>query len=123
MPISSDRFEEIGDEEDSPKSGTNAAKILDFLRRNADRAFTQTEIVDETGVKPGSVGPTLVRLRERGRVDHRGTYWRVSDHEESVGAATSHGTTALEAREGDDETPRIEEWQSHAADPRECRDE
>ena len=117
MPISSDRFDDISEDDDRPSLGTNAAAILDFLRENDDQAFTQSEIVDATGVKSGSVGPTLVRLRERGRVDHRGSYWRISDHEHSVSAATGHGAATLAAREGDDEIPSYEEWQEYAVDP------
>lgn len=84
-PISSDRFDEIGDtDDDSPSPETNAAKVLAFLRTHRNKAFTQSEIADEIGIKRRSVGPTLVRLRETGRVDHRGHYWRISDHEESV---------------------------------------
>lgn len=123
MPISKDQFEEMGDDGNGPTPGTNAATILDFLRDNPDKAFTLSEIADETGIKRGSVGPTLVRLRKQGRVDHRGKYWRVSDHEQGIDAATNHAATALSSRETDDETPQIEEWQEHAVDPRDHRDE
>ena len=64
VPISSDRFEALGDDPDGPTPGTNAAKLLDFLRSNPDKAFTQSELAAETDVTAGSVGPTLVRLRE-----------------------------------------------------------
>lgn len=123
MPISKDRFEEIEGDSDGPRPGTNAAKILAFLRKHSEKAFTQTEIADATDVKAGSVGPTLVRLRDRGRVDHQANYWRVSDHDQRVDAATGHSSTALAAREDDDETPQMETWQDHAVDPREHRDE
>ena len=121
MPISNERFEEIGDDGDSsePTPGTNAAKILDFLRDHPDEAFTQSEIASRTDVKGGSVGPTLVRLREAGRVDHKGNYWRVSDHDESVGAATGLSAQAADAHETDDEVPDYDTWQAHAVDPRE----
>ncbi|WP_225332700.1 helix-turn-helix transcriptional regulator [Halomicrobium urmianum] len=115
MPISADRFEELGDDRDGPTPGTNADRIIEFLRQHPDKAFTQSEIADETGVKSGSVGPTLVRLRERGRVDHRGKYWRVSDHDRSVNDAVGHAA--------DDEMPSMADWQEHAVDPREHRDE
>lgn len=123
MPISKDRFEEMGEDGDGPTPGTNAAAILEFLRDHPDKAFTQSEIASATGVKAGSVGPTLVRLRERGRVDHRGTYWRVSDHDRSVDAGTGHAGAALAARESDEETPQLAAWQEHAVDPRDHRDE
>jgi hypothetical protein len=123
MPISSDRFEEMDGRSEGPTPGTNAAEILEFLRENPDKAYTQSEVAAETGVKTGSVGPTLVRLRERGRVDHRGNYWRVSDHDRGVDAATDHSAAALTDREGDGETPAMREWQEHAVDPRDPRDE
>lgn len=123
MPISADRFEEIGDDGAGPTPGTNAARILEFLRDHTDKAFTQSEIADGTAVKPGSVGPTLVRLRERGRVDHRGKYWRISDHERGVDAAAGHSAATLAARETEAETPQLDEWREHAVDPREHRDE
>ncbi len=118
MPISSDRFEEITEDGSSPSPGTNAAAVIDFLRENEEQAFTQSEIADATGIKSGSIGPTLVRLRERGRVDHRGTYWRISDHEHSVSAATGHAAATLADHERADEVPSYEEWQEYAVDPR-----
>ena len=118
VPISTDQFEDLPESGDGPRPGTNAAEILEFLRRYSDRAFTQSEIAAETDVKPGSVGPTLVRLRERGRVDHRANYWRISDHERSVDAATAHAAASA-SRHEDDEVPSYEEWQAHAVDPRE----
>ncbi|CCQ33106.1 hypothetical protein HLRTI_002967 [Halorhabdus tiamatea SARL4B] len=125
MPISNERFEKLGDDggSDGPTPGTNAATILDFLRNHPDEAFTQSEIATETDVKAGSVGPTLVRLRERGRVDHRGNYWRASDHDRSLDAATGHAAVALADRETDEETPEMAAWQEHAVDPRDHRNE
>lgn len=123
MPISRDQFGEMVGDRDGPTPGTNAAKILRFLRDNPDKAFTQSEIAEETGVTSGSVGPTLVGLRERGRVDHRGKYWRVSDHDRNVDATAGHAAEALAARENGDETPQMEGWQEHAVDPRDHRDE
>lgn len=101
MPISADRFEEIDNGDDGRTPGMNPDEILSFLQAHADQAFTQTEIAAATGVNRRSVGPTLVRLREDGRVDHKGTYWRVSDHagvstrrwpiqEQSLRATTNH---------------------------------
>ncbi len=120
MPISADRFEKIDDSEGRPSPGTNAAKILEFLEENANEAFTQTEIAQATEVKRGSVGPTLVRLRERGRVDHRGRYWRISDHDRSIDAATAHASEVAESHE---ESPfEYDEWQEYAVDPREQRE-
>ena len=120
MPISADRFDEIDIDEEQPKPETNGAKILEFLEEHSNEAFTQTEIAQGTEVKRGSVGPTLVRLRERGQVDHRGQYWRISDHDRSVDAATVHASEVAASHE---ETPfEYDEWQKHAVDPREQRE-
>lgn len=123
MPISSDRFDAIGDDSGGPAPGTNAEEILSFLRQHPDKAFTQSEIADATTVKEGSVGPTLVRLRERGRVDHRGTYWRISDHEQSVDASAGQAAATAATRETNEESPDMSKWQAHATDPRTYRDE
>ena len=120
MPISTDQFERIDDEDDGPKPETNAHEILSFLEGSANQAFTQTEIAEATGVNRGSVGPTLVRLREDGRVDHRGTYWRISDHVRSVDAAMGHAGDVAASYE--DERVDYDEWQEHAVDPREERE-
>lgn len=120
MPISTDRFEEIDDDGNTPSPGTNADEIYSFLEANADQAFTRGEIAEATGVKRGSVGPTLVRLRESGRVDHRGTYWRISDHERSLNDAIDHAGAVAASHET--ESFAYEEWQKHAIDPRENRE-
>jgi DNA-binding IclR family transcriptional regulator len=118
MPISADRFEQIDD--GGPSPGTNAHDILAFLREHPEQAFTQSEIVEATDVARGSVGPTLVRLREQGRVDHRGTYWRYSDHEQSLDAAAEHASATAASHET--EPLDYESWQEHAVDPREQRE-
>lgn len=120
MPISTDRFEQIDDDDDGPTPGTNAQEILSFLEAHADKAFTQSEIAEATDVNRGSVGPTLVRLREDGRVDHRGTYWRVSDHVRSLDASVNHAGAVAASHEAS--SFEYDEWQEHAVDPREERD-
>jgi predicted transcriptional regulator of viral defense system len=120
MPISADRFDDIDPDDEGPAPETNARAVLDFLAANPDQAFTQSELVETTGVAQGSIGPTLVRLRERGRVDHRGRYWRISDHERSVGAAAGHANEVAASRE--DETFAYDQWQEYASDPRKDRE-
>lgn len=119
MPISADRFESMRDD-DGPTPGTNAHEILSFLEERPDEAFTQGEIADATGVAKGSVGPTLARLHEDGRVDHKGTYWRVSDHVRSLDAAGAHASATAADRE--DEAAAYDDWREHAVDPRADRE-
>lgn len=120
MPISADRFERIDGDGDAPTPGTNAHEIHSFLEANADNAYTQSEIAEATNVTRGSVGPTLVRLRESGRVDHRGKYWRISDHERSLHDAVDHASAVAASRE--DASFEYDEWREHAVDPRENRE-
>jgi hypothetical protein len=120
MPISADRFESIPDTEDGPTPGTNAHEVLSFLEAHASEAFTQSEIVEATGINEGSVGPTLTRLREEGRVDHKGIYWRVSDHTRSLDAAAAHADDVAASHE--EEPFAYDEWQEHAVDPRDDRE-
>lgn len=118
MPISADRFDAIDDEEPSP--GTNAHAVLSFLSANPEQAFTQGEIAEATDVALGSVGPTLVRLRDDGRVDHRGHYWRASDHVRSVDGATAHASETAASHE--DRSFDQEDWAANATDPRDDRE-
>lgn len=118
MPISADRFEEISEE--GPPPETNAETVLSFLERHPDKAFTRGEIADATEIAEGSIGPTLVRLREAGRVDHRGRYWRVSDHDRSLDETPAHATAVAESHE--DEPFDYDEWRQHAVDPRDTRE-
>lgn len=120
MPISTEQFDAIDDDGDPPSPGTNAEEILSFLDGNADQAYTQSEIAKATDVKRGSVGPTLVRLRESGRVDHRGNYWRISDHERSMDDAAEHAGGVAASHEA--ESFEYDEWLEHAVDPREKRE-
>ena len=120
MPISADHFETIHDEGDGPSPGTNAYEILSFLNEHADKAFTQGEIAKSTSVTSGSIGSTLVRLHDRGRLEHKGKYWRSSDHVRSLDAAVAHGDAVATSREN--ERSAYDEWQDHAVDPREQRE-
>jgi len=79
MPIDIDRFEQ-GLEEGLRGGGpTNAERILTFLARNADQAFTPKEIHEAIDIPRGSVGTVLSRLEERELVRHRGEYWAIGD--------------------------------------------
>lgn len=118
MPIEADKFKEMSDDGDV-NPGTNEYEVVSFLRENPGKAYTQSEIAEETGVKQGSIGPTLVRLREKGRVEHKGKYWRISDYDKSVDSALGLSSSTAESHE--DEGFDKEEWLKHSVDPREDR--
>lgn len=87
MPIGIDRFDEEPEALLDLTEGTQPYRILAFLATNADRAFTQTEIHEATGIKRGSVGAVLSRLEDRGLVRHRGKYWAIGEDDRLAGYA------------------------------------
>lgn len=112
VPITSDDFDRIRDE--GTRLDSSADCILDFLVRNEDKAYTQSEIAAETGVARENVGLALDGLEERGSVERKSNYWRVSDHELAARAGTA--LTAETAREYDDEGFDVEEWAAYAVE-------
>jgi DNA-binding IclR family transcriptional regulator len=96
MPISIDRFDEEPSSALDIEDGTQPHRILQFLAENDDKAYTQTELHDATGISRGSVGAVLSRLEERGLVRHRGRYWAIGDDDRlaSYAAGTRASSTA-----------------------------
>lgn len=94
MPISIDRFETEPVDALDLKEGTQAYRILQFLAENDDRAFTQTEIHERTGIKRGSVGAALSRLEDRGLVRHRGRYWAIVEDDRLASYAAQTGASS-----------------------------
>lgn len=113
MSIDIERFEE--DDPDTWDDPTNAERVLTFLSEHDDRAWKQSAIAERTGVKHGSIGSVLGRLRERGLVRHRGEYWAITDDRERLRDAVDlhRVATLLDERYGDE---RKSEWLEHAAD-------
>lgn len=84
MPISTDRFTHLDEDSITLAEGTNAHEIMAFFVTHPEEAFRRSELIEQTEVKEGSIGPTLQRLRERGLVRHRQNYWALG-HEEHLG--------------------------------------
>lgn len=113
MPITEDDFDRISDE--GARLDEEADDLLDFLIRNSDKAYTKTELAEERDLDRERVGPLLDRLKERGSVERKSDYWRVSDHELTVRAATR--LTAETARHHDGgESFDVEKWAEYAVD-------
>lgn len=111
MPIDIETFSEARDEELTEV--TNAEKVVRFLFRNDDKAFTPSEIAEGAGVKKNSISTVLRRLRERDLVEHKGDYWAIGDKETVRDAFQFHRTLDdLNERFGAED---VDEWREHAA--------
>lgn len=112
MPIDVDRFQNA--DADDLTEPTNAAKVVRFLVRNDDKAFTPSEIAEGSGVKKNSIGTVLRRLQDRALVEHKGDYWAIGDEERVREAFEFHRSLeALNDRLGAEDT---EEWREVASD-------
>lgn len=78
MPVHFDEYDGESARMDLSE-GTNAHTILVFLAENPDTGYTPQEIAEATGVKQGSVGPTLSRLEDRDLVRHKGEVWAIGE--------------------------------------------
>ncbi|MFB6084958.1 MAG: MarR family transcriptional regulator [Halorientalis sp.] len=113
MPIDIERFDDASEADLSEP--TNAERVVRFLLRNDDKAFTPSEIAEGTGVKRSSIGTVLRRLEERDLLKHKGDYWAIGDPSRVRDAFDFHRTLDdLDDRFGAED---IEAWRDHAADP------
>jgi len=81
MPIGIDEFE--GDHA-APTELSTAERIVAFLARNDEKAFTRGEIASALDADPNTVGTNLSRLKKRELVRHRGHYWAITDERERL---------------------------------------
>lgn len=86
MAITIDEFEDRDGDALEFGEDTQADRILRFLAERSDRAFTQSEINEATGIKRGSVGAVLSRLEQKELVRHKGRYWAATSE-----VADAHG--------------------------------
>jgi CRP-like cAMP-binding protein len=100
MPIDVEEFEQRSPDALGFTNGSHKDVILEFLGSHDDKAYTQTEIAEGTGIKRGSVGTVLARLEELGVVRHKGRYWTIADDDRV--AAYRAGTDASAASVEDD---------------------
>ena len=116
MPVTVAEFEKLpeGNEEPVSKESVEEGEVLQFLREHTDLAFTPAEIAESTTIKEGTVASTLVLLQDRGRVDHRGKFWKISDHELTVDTATNHAAAVAESRENTGSQFDYDSWRKHA---------
>lgn len=112
MPIDIETFTEASNDE--LNEVTNAEKVIRFLVRNNDKAFTPSEIAEGASVKTTSIGTVLRRLQDRELVQHKGDYWAIGDNERVRDAFQFHQTMDdLDERFGAED---VAEWRAYAAE-------
>ena len=82
MSIDRDTFENTSEDELEALSVPD--QVLGFLAAHDDRAFKAREIASQIGVDEGAVSTALSRLKDRDLVEHKATYWAVTDDTERL---------------------------------------
>ena len=82
MSIDRDRFESASEEELSGAS--TPERVLGFLLAHREKAFEAKEIAARLDLDPATISTALSRLKDRGLVDHKATYWAVTNDEERL---------------------------------------
>lgn len=77
MSIDRETFENTSEDELEELSIPD--QVLGFLAAHEDRAFKAREIASQVGVDEGAVSTALSRLKDRGLVDHKATYWAITN--------------------------------------------
>lgn len=113
MSIDRETFERASEEELSELS--DPERVLGFLAANDDRAFEAREIASRVDLEPAAVSTALSRLKERGLVEHKATYWAVTDDDERLDdhAGYERATALFNERLGAEDEQR---WAEHAPD-------
>lgn len=111
MSIDRDTFENTSEEELADLSVPD--QVLGFLAANEDRAFKAREIASQIGIDEGAVSTALSRLKDRGLVEHKATYWAVTDDTDRLdGYSGYERATALFNEQLGKENK--ESWREHA---------
>lgn len=76
MSIDRETFEAASEDELEGLSAPDV--VLGFLAAHEDRAFKAREIAAQVDLDEGAVSTALSRLKERGLVEHKATYWAVT---------------------------------------------
>lgn len=90
-------------------------RVLGFLAVNDDRAFKAREIATQVGASEGAVSTALTRLKDRGLVEHKATYWAVTDDTARLDGYRGYerATRLYNDQLGSEDSAA---WQAHAPD-------
>jgi hypothetical protein len=111
MSIDRDTFENTSEDELADLSVPD--QVLGFLAANDDRAFKAREIAAQIGVDAGAVSTALSRLKDRGLVEHKATYWAITDNAERLDGYSGYerATALFNDQLGAEDK---ESWREHA---------
>ena len=111
MSIDRDMFKNTSEDELADLSIPD--QVLGFLAANEDRAFKAREIASQIGVDEGAVSTALSRLKDRGLVEHKATYWAVTDDAERLEGYSGYerATALFNDQLGAEDK---ESWREHA---------
>jgi Mn-dependent DtxR family transcriptional regulator len=113
MSIDRDTFENTTEDELADLSVPD--QVLGFLDAKEDRAFEANEIASQIGCDEGAVSTALSRLKKRGLVEHKATYWAVTDDSERLESYGGYErATALFNEQLGEEDKKV--WREHAPD-------
>jgi len=111
MSIDRETFENASEDELADRSVPD--EVLGFLAANDDRAFKAREIASQTDIDEGAVSTALSRLKHRGLVEHKATYWAVTDDTERLTRYSGYerATALFDDQLGSEDT---DAWRNHA---------
>ena len=111
MSIDRDTFENTSEDELEELSIPD--QVLGFLAANDDRAFKAREIASQIGIDEGAGSTALSRLKHRGLVEHKATYWAVTDDAERLDGYSGYerATALFNDQLGAEDK---ESWREHA---------
>jgi hypothetical protein len=110
MSIDRDTFKNTSEDELAALSVPD--QVLGYLAANDDRAFKAREIASQIGANEGAVSTALSRLKERELVEHKATYWAVTDDDERLDGYSGYerATALFNDQLGTEDT---EAWREH----------
>ncbi|QAU11496.1 MarR family transcriptional regulator [Halorubrum sp. BOL3-1] len=111
MSIDRDTFKNTSEDELADLSVPD--QVLGFLAANKHRAFKAREIASQIGTDEGTVSTALSRLKDRGLVEHKATYWAVIDDAERLEGYSGYerATTLFNDQLSEEDK---ESWRKHA---------
>lgn len=113
MSIDRETFENASEEELQDVSVPD--QVLGFLAAKDSHAFKAREIASRIELAEGTVSTALSRLKDRGLVEHKATYWAITnDRERLEGYSGYERATALFNEQLGEEDE--DAWREHSPD-------